>query len=589
ATKAGLKICSLNIKGRGANSIFEATHKWHDVHRVMRNERINVMGIQETHLSTDEVEEINEFYQKTMQVFASAEGEGRTNSTGVAIALNKSITNTADAEAHEIIPGRALMVTIHWHGLLKHAILVTYAPADGHAQNKEFWKTLRKRMRERDLPSPDTHLGDHNMVEDSIDKNPTKEPNSGVLSAFLRFKNEHLLHDGWRSEHPDTKAYTFQSNRGRRSRLDRIYVSKDALKNSHSWFIKKSGIPTDHDMVGYTLTDNKIPFIGKGRWTMPLFLVEDKKLDKAINERGMKISKDIEDATTNRNSALSPQIIWQQGKDDIAAMCREHAKTNVPRIDQAIKEMETKLTTIENDEELSDDEKTISATLLRQELDNLQRMRLGKTRKTAQARFFAEGEEMGKYWTSVNKTKAPREIIYRLRIPDNEGPEFATKSRDMARVARDYHEKLQQEEISANETQAEAIKDVLQFVKRKISDENRQKMAEKVTEDQVRQAIRLAPTDKGAGLDGLPAELWKALDRRHQVSEKETRFNVVKTLTMVYNDIEVNGTVEGSRFAEGWMCPIYKKKAKEDIANYRPITLLNTDYKVYTKALSVKL
>jgi hypothetical protein len=37
------------------------------------------------------------------------------------------------------------------------------------------------------------------------------------------------------------------------------------------------------------------------------------------------------------------------------------------------------------------------------------------------------------------------------------------------------------------------------------------------------------------------------------------------------------------------MCPIYKKKDVRDIANYRPITILNTDYKIFTKALSTKL
>lgn len=28
------------------------------------------------------------------------------------------------------------------------------------------------------------------------------------------------------------------------------------------------------------------------------------------------------------------------------------------------------------------------------------------------------------------------------------------------------------------------------------------------------------------------------------------------------------------------MCPIYKKKERTDISNYRPVTLLNTDYKI---------
>lgn len=37
------------------------------------------------------------------------------------------------------------------------------------------------------------------------------------------------------------------------------------------------------------------------------------------------------------------------------------------------------------------------------------------------------------------------------------------------------------------------------------------------------------------------------------------------------------------------MCPLYKKGDHMDISNYRPITVLNTDYKIMTKALSSRL
>ena len=37
------------------------------------------------------------------------------------------------------------------------------------------------------------------------------------------------------------------------------------------------------------------------------------------------------------------------------------------------------------------------------------------------------------------------------------------------------------------------------------------------------------------------------------------------------------------------MCPLFKKKDPTEISNYRPITLLNTDYKLLTKVLAIQL
>ncbi|KAJ2935709.1 hypothetical protein H1R20_g1384, partial [Candolleomyces eurysporus] len=65
--------------------------------------------------------------------------------------------------------------------------------------------------------------------------------------------------------------------------------------------------------------------------------------------------------------------------------------------------------------------------------------------------------------------------------------------------------------------------------------------------------------------------------------------DLVRLLQLAYNDIEHHGINPESNFTEGWMCPIYKKKDKTDIANYRPITVLNADYKTFTKALTIKL
>lgn len=92
-------------------------------------------------------------------------------------------------------------------------------------------------------------------------------------------------------------------------------------------------------------------------------------------------------------------------------------------------------------------------------------------------------------------------------------------------------------------------------------------------------------------MDGCPYELWKALQQRHDDTVKNNKptFDIIKVLTILYNDIQTYGVDNNSDFALGWMCPIYKKKDPSEISSYQPITLLNSDYKLLTKTLAIQL
>lgn len=75
----------------------------------------------------------------------------------------------------------------------------------------------------------------------------------------------------------------------------------------------------------------------------------------------------------------------------------------------------------------------------------------------------------------------------------------------------------------------------------------------------------------------------------HSNAETNPYCNIIGMLTKTFNDIEKYGISPHTNFNEGWMCPLYKKGERNNITNCRPITILNTDYKIMTKALANKL
>ena len=116
-------------------------------------------------------------------------------------------------------------------------------------------------------------------------------------------------------------------------------------------------------------------------------------------------------------------------------------------------------------------------------------------------------------------------------------------------------------------------------------------MSWKVTEEQVSKALHCTKDGMATGLDGCPYELWKALEKRHNNLQHRSMpsFNVIKALTHLFQDIQEHSVNDRTDFTTSWMCPLFKKKDPTDICNYRPIMLLNMDYKTLTKVLAIQL
>ncbi|ODM88369.1 LINE-1 reverse transcriptase [Orchesella cincta] len=90
-------------------------------------------------------------------------------------------------------------------------------------------------------------------------------------------------------------------------------------------------------------------------------------------------------------------------------------------------------------------------------------------------------------------------------------------------------------------------------------------------------AIKMLARNKAPGPDSVTNEMWKALDNFHRL-----------LLLDVINDMYRKANID-PKVTTIAMSPIYKKGSKNNPANYRPISLVNTGLKLITILLSNRL
>jgi len=586
-TRASLKIASLNMRGRGSTG----ENKWNDINQIMREQRIGVLAVQEAHLTQDHVDNLHTLFGKRLQIHF-LQGPN-TNAQGVAIVLNKELTNVKGIDQIDVIPGRAMLITLPWHSDLSLTVLNIYAP-NSHTENQTFWETLNSEWDRLDLPIPDIMLGDFNIVEDALDRLPSHTDPHHPVDNLDNLWTKFQLKDGWRTTNPETKCFSFlQKGTGIQSRIDRIYASDNIIKTASDWMITTTAINTDHKMVSVRVVDQKVPYIGKGRWTMPLNLLKDKDLIQDIQILGRELEQNM-DIIQERSVVTNPQVLFKNFKDATAKKIRKKAKVAIPKMNQQIECLQQECKKLLKEPTIDTIESQCSLGILEEKIAQLENQRYKKARTATAAHDKLEGETISKYWSKVNKSQTPRDVIYTLEKPGTNPVEYVTRSDKMAEVARNYHHDLLLAGLNTPPDERETvIKEVLETIdpEKVLSEEDGNKLGQKLTEQDVLEALKASKNGTSTGVEGLPYELWKTLNNKYETDSKvdAPTFNIIKTLTRVYNDIEEYGVAPNTDFAAGWMCPLYKKKDKKQIVNYRPITLLNSDYKIFTKALAVKL
>ena len=188
----------------------------------------------------------------------------------------------------------------------------------------------------------------------------------------------------------------------------------------------------------------------------------------------------------------------------------------------------------------------------------------------AKLRDRIEGEKLSIHLLSEEKNRKCDNIIYKLT--DKDGRVYDSID-NITYYVLDYYK-----ELYKRENCDEDIQNIfLEKIESKITNSEKEILSEGINDLEIKKAVEELSDGKSPGMDGLPIEFYK------------TNWNIIKD---ELKDV-IKYSMSNSKLAEsqnkGVIRLIPKESNTENLDGWRPITLLNADYKIIAKILANRM
>ena len=457
--------------------------------------------------------------------------------------------------------GRYLMLDFHLPTM--HLLLVAvYAPAADSHSRKSFFNDLKTKI--TSLLEDDQRLvilGDFNMVEDLVcDRDTCRRSHDPSLPQLHSLKHSLDIEDIWRKRHPHTTRYTFTSPTGHSSRIDRVYTSRDI----RTFVTLADIIPfahSDHEVLLLRLTSDSID-LGKGRWRLDTSILTDPAYQLLITNfwSGWR---------SRRPSFDSILSWWDEGKVRLKRLSSEFARKSRLAQHLRLHSLRKRLRNATSKAPNSPTSALLSAKLSA-ELASLERQQAQRSLLAAKALWVEQGEQCSKYFLNLQKKSLQDSTITSLLSPDGT---LLDTSPDILAATYAFYSHLYSPKTTSNNLQ----NIFLSHLDNKLSPDQTLSCEGPISLSELDTALSQLNANKSPGLDGLPVEFyttfWPLLKHDflalttsifHQASLSPSQQHAVIVLLPKTGDLRL-------------------------LQNWRPISLLNVDYKLITKVISNRL
>ena len=520
-----------------------------------------IIFLQETH-STNKCEQIWQNEWGGRIYFAHGSSEAR----GVCIMFDNSIDfkvlNTiADTEGRYLI----LDVTLDSKRITLANI---YGPND---DKPDFFQKVCEQM--GSLTSDQQVIaGDYNCIlNNQLDKKGGKDRHSNKKSQqFINtWMEENDLVDIWRIQHPHSEKYTYHKMRPNPvfTRLDFILISLSLcgyIENSDI----KPGFNTDHSSVSIVINLHSHPR-GPGFWKFNSALLSDTDYVTMV--------KQTIQSTAELNKAADPPLLWDVIKDQVRGDTIRYAshkkKEKIKRQEHLEYMVSDLLEKIEKHPYDEVSKETLQKT--KTDLDALISEKTNGARIRCRVRWYEEGEKSSKYFLSLEKRNYNNKIVNKLTT-DN-GTNITEHKTIMGELQKFYKE-LYTSQIAINEQYGHISDTFFKENAPSLSDNEKEMLEGQITEQELLAALKTSENGKSPGSDGFTVDFYKFF-------WNDIKHFLLKSINEGLKRGEMSITQRHG------IITLLPKKDKEInyIKNWRPISLLNSDYKLAAKCIANRI
>lgn len=527
---------------RGLKKMLSTTDGKHYA-RIIRSLQYDILCLQETHVNTPAM-------KVPLQRMLQAHSTAWTSHCGVVCFNRQFVIQHTQSLFHD----RLLIVTLaHSQQLCDDITLyIVYGPAT-HIARQPFYQQLHTFMQDQPVQRS-ILLGDFNYnIHRQVVQNFPEEWNNWLLSSW---------HDPIHDDPSTSNVATF---RPAGSTIDFLLCSPDLQHHMHHPQITYVD-HTDHHAVSIKLTTG-IPKLGPGLWRFNPALIKSEYIRNEINL--------WLDTACGYLPPTTIQEQWDWLKLHLRAFCQTLSCKAASYRQRQLQYLQKEY------RRLLKEARHMGYTALRSQLSHIQRDMARIQNEEADTQMLRagiqwreKGERSNSYFYKCLKQRQVKQYIHALKTDDGS---LVTDQNDMAQCARDFYSNL----YRAENIDRSALQSLLDAIPHDVGldDDDGQLLLEPWTDDEILNGLSRSPHQSSPGMDGFPYELLKFIYHHPRVKS---------LLTQVFNEALISHKTPAS-WRKSVVTLLPKQGDRTSLRNWRPISLICTDAKVFTRMLSTRI